>query len=361
VHVFSRLVVTFMDTLDLHDARKRYHFALPPEDYGRLPFYSALLGELEEDPLALRLLAGVRAEQRNPMLVLAALHLAALRGHPILGPIYEEARHGQLGDAEKAARRVLEVVRETKEIVSDELWRSTQTNEPGRSAVLQAVVADLVKESSVINLIEVGCSAGINLCFDQFPVRAEDDGVPLTLICQDLTPVDRERPLPAVAARIGIDPQPLDLGDIDDRLWLKACLWPEERRRHDRFDAVVAARPAWPTAAVLRGTAAERLTDALTLCDESVTTVVFNTWVAYYFSPDEQREYFNALTDLCLEGNVAWISMESTMVKWPGVELDGAAHVKGASQIVVTRPDSSPQLWGWCHPHGRWLEKITTS
>jgi hypothetical protein len=351
-----------MEAADLDDARKRYHFALAPEDYERLPFYTALLHELERDTLALELLASVRLEQRNPMLILAALQLAGLRGHSVLGPIYDTARHGQLEDVESAAFRVLDVVHETPELVRSELWRSTQTNEPGRSAILQVLIADLVALSiEEINLIEVGTSAGINLCFDQFPVRAEDDGDPLTLVCEDLTPIDRSRRMPTVKSRVGIDPYPLDLANEDDRLWLKACLWPEERRRHERLDAIVAARPSWPSVKELTGSALERLDDAFDLSDADTLTVVVNTWVAFYFTPDEQIAYFNELTRRCRENNVAWISIESTMVTWPGVNVDDGAHHRGASQIVVTSPGSAPTHWGWCHAHGRWLERTTLS
>lgn len=296
------------------------------------------------------------------MLILAALHLAALRGHGELGPIYDAARHGQLHDPEGAARVVIKVLHHSPELVSEELWRSTQTNEPGRSAVLQAVIGDLVVgTASSINVIDVGTSAGINLCFDQFPVREKDDGNPLTLVCEDLTPIDRSRALPRVISRVGIDPYPLDLERLDDRLWLKASLWPEESRRHERFDAIVAARASWPTATVLRGRALERLDDALALSDPSAMTVVVNTWVAFYFTPEERLDYFERLSRLCLEENVAWISMESPLTEWPGVEMDDEARHRGASQIMLTRPRSSPRRWGWCHAHGRWLEQIPVS
>lgn len=351
-----------MEATDLDDARKRYHFALAPEDYTRLPFYTALLHELERDTIALKLLASVRLEQRNPMLILASLHLAGLRGHPVLGPIYDTARHGRFDDVEGAALRVVDVVRQTPELIGTELWRSTQTNEPGRSAILQVLIAELAARSvEEVNLIEIGTSAGINLNFDQFPVRAEDDGNPLTLICEDLTPVDRSRRMPAVRSRVGIDPYPLDLADEDDRLWLKACLWPEERRRHERLDAIVAARPTWPNVTELTGSALERLDDAFDVSHDKALTIVFNTWAAFYFKPAEQNAYFYEMTRRCRESNVAWISIESTMVSWPGVVVDEEARHRGASQIVVTRPGSSPAHWGWCHAHGRWLERTTHS
>jgi hypothetical protein len=97
-------------TMDLEDARRRYHYSFTAEDHQRLPFYSALMTALENDLVAQVLLAGIRVEQRNPMLVLASLHLAALRGHPVLAPIYQAAREGSLSDPEAAARTVLGVV-----------------------------------------------------------------------------------------------------------------------------------------------------------------------------------------------------------------------------------------------------------
>jgi hypothetical protein len=349
------------EAFDLDDAPKRYHFALAPEDHDRLPFYTALLRELESDALALELLASVRHEQRNPMLVLAALHLAALTGHDVLGPIYDGARHGVLEDPEDAARQVMSVLRSDSNVVREQLWRSTQTNEPGRSAVIQAVIGDLARDVSEINLIEVGASAGINLHFDQFSVRAADDGHRLTLVCEDLTPVDRSRTMPRVRTRVGIDPQPLDLDVEADRLWLKACLWPEQRRRHERFDAIVDARASWPSTVMLRGSAMDCIDEAFELSDPNVMTVVMNTWSAFYFTPDERTAYFNEIARRCANGNVAWISIESTMVKWPSVEVDEAAHHRAASQVVLMRPSTTPAVWGWCHAHGRWLEQTTSS
>jgi hypothetical protein len=342
--------------LDLDDARRRYHFAFTREDHDRLPFYSALMIALEKDVVAQELLAGVRAEQRNPMLVLASLHLAALRGHRVLAPIYLDARHGRITDHVAAAREVVGVLDREPELVRSELRRSTQTNEPGRSAVFQAVIALIAQRGyRAINLVDVGTSAGINLHFDRFPVRSRDDGNPLTLICRDETPVDRSLPLPDVLSRVGIDPSPLDLADHDDRLWLQACLWPEEPRRMDRLDAIVAHRPSWPATTVLRGTAAERLDEAIALGDPTILTVILNSYVVAYFSEAEQTAYFEDVAERCARGNVAWISLESPfMVNWPLSSRSSDVAKTGATQVLVTLPGGAPADWGWCHHHGLW-------
>jgi hypothetical protein len=342
--------------LDLEDARRRYHFSFTAEDHQRLPFYSALIIDLESDLTAQKLLASVRIEQRNPMLVLAALHLAALRGHPVLAPIYSDARHGRMTDPAAAAREVVNVLTEDAALVRNELHRSTQTNEPGRSAVFQAVIALVARRGyPSINLIDVGTSAGINLHFDRFPVRESDDDNPLTLVCRDESPVDRSLPLPDVHSRVGIDPSPLDLTVDDDRLWLTACLWPEEPRRLDRLDAIIAQRPAWPATTVLNGTTAERLGDAVALGAPDTLTVVLNSYVVAYFPKEDQRAYFNDMSDRCANGNVAWISLESPfMVDWPTSNRSSDGAKSGATQVLVTLPGTSPGEWGWCHHHGLW-------
>jgi hypothetical protein len=342
--------------MDLEDARRRYHFSFTREDHDRLPFYSALMIALESDPVAQELLAGVRVEQRNPMLVLASLHLAALRGHRVLTPIYLDARHGLIADHMAAANDVIDVLNREPELVRAELHRSTQTNEPGRAAVFQAVIALIARRGHrSIKLVDVGTSAGINLHFDQFPVRENDDGNPLTLICRDETPVDRSLPLPKVLSRVGIDPSPLDLADHEDRLWLQACLWPEEPRRMDRLDAIIAQRPSWPATTVLRGTAAERLDEAIGLGDPTSLTVVLNSYVVAYFSEADQTAYFDDMVERCARGNVAWISLESPfMVNWPLSSRTSEGAKTGATQVLVALPGAAPSDWGWCHHHGLW-------
>lgn len=354
----ASLGIVQMVTMDLEDARRRYHYSFTAEDHQRLPFYSALMTALENDLVAQVLLAGIRVEQRNPMLVLASLHLAALRGHPVLAPIYLAARERSLSDPEVAARRVLEVVNAEPDLVRSQLHRSTQTNEPGRSAVFQAVIAIIARNGHPsINLIDVGTSAGLNLYFDQYPVRDTDDGDPLTLVCRDERPIDRSLALPSVVSRVGIDPSPLDLANDDDRLWLEACLWPEEPRRMTRLEAIISQRTSWPEVTILRGTAAERLDDALALGDQSMLTIVLNSYAVAYFSEDEQTAFFNDMVERCAKGNVAWISLESPfMVKFPTTSTESESARKGATEVLVTLPGSASLHWGWCHHHGLWTE-----
>jgi hypothetical protein len=225
------------DDLDLDDARKRYHLALAPEDYESQPFYSALLGELEVDDVAVRLLASVRAEQRNPMLVLAALQLAGLKGHPVLGPIYDDARRGELREPNVAARHVLDVIHETPSVLGDELWRSTQTNEPGRSAVIQAVVRRSGAATSLDQRHRSRNVGGHQPLLRPVPGSCDDDGNPLTLVCEDVTPVD--------------DPDYPEVRHA--RGHRSPSARPHERRRSTLVEGLPLARTASPSRSLRRG------------------------------------------------------------------------------------------------------------
>jgi hypothetical protein len=342
--------------LDMADARTRYGWALTPEDQDRLPFYAGLVRAFQDDETALTLLAEVRAEQRNPMLILAALHFLALEGHPILGPLYDDVRHGRPRRVNEIVAEVVAVVQSDADLVRGQLHRSTQTNEPGRSAILQAVLPYAVPGVSRVNLVDIGTSAGVNLYLDHYPVATEDDGNPLTLVCEDAGPIDRTLPQPEIAARIGVDLNPLDLADLDDQRWLEACVWPEERRRFERLDALIHARPSWPAITILQGDALDRLDDALALGEPGTVAVVMDTWFAAYLAPDAQATYHARLVERCATGRVAWISIElPPAVEWPPPVGTTSAPQPGATQVVVTRPGGVPTHFGWCHHHGRWL------
>jgi hypothetical protein len=290
------------------------------------------------------------------MLILAAVHLLALEGHPVLGPLYDDVRHARPRPVDQMVATVTSVLAREADLVRAQLHRSTQTNEAGRSAVLRAVLPYAAAGAARVNLLDIGTSAGVNLYLDQLPVAAHDDGNPLTLICEDSGPVDRSQPLPAISSRTGVDLHPLDLSDPDDQRWLEACVWPEERRRFERMDAIIRARASWPDVTIIQGDALERLEEALALGETGIPTVVVNTWFAAYLSRDAQAAYFSRLCELCAAGSVAWISVElPPALHWPAPSGSAPAPQVGATQILVTRPGGSPEHYGWCHHHGRWL------
>ncbi len=121
--------------------------------------------------------------------------------------------------------------------------RRTQTNETARCAGLLPAFA-AVAAGRPLAQIEIGASAGLNGLWDHYAydyagTPAGDPDSPLRIACElrggAVPPLDP----PPVAWRAGIDLSPVDLRDPDDVRWLRACLWPDQRARHERFDAAV--------------------------------------------------------------------------------------------------------------------------
>jgi hypothetical protein len=267
------------------------------------PRYSALAAAVAVDRDVLRFLSSLPPGKRAPTLLFAALRF--LGGVP----------------ADDATLR--ERVRSDAERLRDTiLTRATQTNEPARCAALLPALAGI---EGPVALVEVGASAGLCLYpdrysyeYDRRPVGPRRD---VHLRCTTGGPFPLPDRLPQVVARIGIDLNPLDVTDPDDRAWLRALVWPgpieEERlRRLDAAAAVAAQDP--PT--LLAGDLLERLPDALDLVPDGATTVVLHTAVLPYLGGDHRTAFVERVRGL----PVRWIAQEGAgMVPGTGEPYPG--------------------------------------
>ena len=340
------------------DLAQRYRHILAPEDRARLPLYAALVDELATSDAALALLDEAVTRHQNPTLILAIAHYLALEGHTTLAPLYEAVRRGEPVTPSHFARTVRDVVDHDTDLFRRELHRSTQTNEPNRSAVLAAVVADVATRAgwSTLTLIDVGCSMGLNLFPDLVRRASVDDGQDDTLVSECRSAGWTAPPVPHITRRIGIDAQPLSVQNEDDVRWLEACLWPEEPRRGRRFRAIVAAATKWPAPEFITGDAVAAL--ATTLDTVTGPCVIMNSWVLAYLSPAQRRDYRAVIdTYRATHPDVAWITFEHPAVNgdllFPPVETP--VEWAGATAVTVTTGTAPSRHWGWCHPHGHWF------
>ncbi len=268
------------------------------------PLYAELAAAVAGDRDVLRFLGELPVGKRQPNLLLAALQYL----HGAAPQDGAELRRMAVGDADRLRATMSE--------------RATQTNEPARCTGLLPVLGLL---DGPLALIEVGASAGLCLYPDRYSY--EYDGVPVgppsavRLRCTTTGAVPVPSRLPDVAARIGIDLNPLDPSDFDDRAWLHALIWPgpEAAARLERLDAAAGIAGAEP-AHMLAGDLVDRLPDALNLVPDGCTVVVFHTAVLPYL-PRERRAAF---LDLVSGLPVHWIAQEA-----PGVVPGTGAEPPG--------------------------------
>jgi hypothetical protein len=132
---------------------------------GASPLYECVAVALSESGEALRAIEAVPARKRHPRVILAALHDLALAGRaPALAAAYAAA------DGEAAADAAIDtLLRMTDSVVAIAVRRPIRSNETGHCAVLYPAIAETARRAgaNAVGLIDVGCSAGLNLNVDR--------------------------------------------------------------------------------------------------------------------------------------------------------------------------------------------------
>jgi hypothetical protein len=221
-----------------------------------------------------------------------------------------------------------------------------QTNEPSRGGVWVLVATILsawwqartaASSQPPITLIDLGCSAGLNLAADQqtWAWRSDPDGEvthrlrrgdPLFRQVLGLEGVPAEvvaalpegdLPLPAITHRVGIDLNPLRWDDPATVQMLRALIWGDQPARLERMERAIAVYQALDPAPVLRaGNIIEAAAQFHTLiAPETRLLLAFNSAVTVYFSDAEYAQLranvaaaFRSLPDGVLG---AWVEFES--------------------------------------------------
>jgi hypothetical protein len=314
----------------LAETARRYRRFAEEEARGRLPLYEALALGVAADADILRFLLTLPEAKRQPNLLLAAVrHLFGLASG------YDAFR-----------RTVLEHPDTIRALM---LARATQTNEPARCAVLLPALARLPQP---LALIEVGASAGLCLLPDRYgydygrAVLPAPDGAPV-FPCAAGGGVPLPSAPPRIAWRAGLDVNPLDVTDPEERAWLETLVWPEQSDRLARLRAAMAvAAAARPR--VERGDLRHDLARLAAEAPPGATLVIFHTAVLSYLPAAERARFAATIGGLCHH----WIANEAPSV-FP--EIAARAGTTPVGRFLLSL-DGTPIAW--TDPHGAAIDWI---
>jgi hypothetical protein len=236
--------------------------------------------------------------------------------------------------------------------------RRVQTNEVGRCAVLYpglAYVTRLVGEP--IAFVDVGASTGLNLLVDRYTYRypgygrygAADAPVTISAAVRDgaFPPVLANGGEPAIAARVGVDIDPPALDDRSDLMWLRALIWPEHKRRRERFENAVAVwqehRPR-----VVDGDAIETLPTVVESLPDGRDICVVTTQTLYQFDETRSEQFRAVLRDVAADRRLHWLSGETRTTE-PDPPTLRHTRVHDDTDDIELDPLATYQS------HGRWL------
>ncbi|MBZ2198971.1 DUF2332 domain-containing protein [Occultella gossypii] len=331
------------------------------DDGGASPLNGRVAVAVSQSSAALRALDAAPARKRRPALVLAALHDLALAGRaPALAEAYAA------GDGDAAATAAVDTLTALADaVVAIVTSRQLRAEETGRATVLYPAIAYAAHRvgASAIGLIDVSCSAGLNLTVDRVGLtygNGQTLGDVDSAVQQSAAVVgDRRLPdlgLPEVVARVGIDRDPLDVTDPDDLRWLRACVAPDQREQLARLDAEVALAASEPPV-LLTGTAAAMLPDAVTRVPAHAAPVITSTWALSRLPLEGRRHFLDTLDEAAAGRPVAWVSVEGVGVA-PTIPTLGDRPASGHSIIGLATFDRAgrhSEALGRCWSRGRLL------
>lgn len=317
-------------------------------------------GGVAADPRLLALAARAGADQPPPNMLFAAVHALLLEGpqDAPLARFYPDLTTTPQAPA-AAAPSFRGFCLAHEDAIAEILGaRVVSTNEVARAACLLPAFAAVARQAAApLHLIEIGASAGLLLNWDRYAYDYGDGKVlgppqaTLTLNCEPRGLLGPDRGaqvlpdfLPAVAARLGIDPCPLDPTDPRDAAWLHALIWPEQAARAERLEKALAiARVAPPP--LCAGSALDRLAPALAALPVEGVPCVFHAFTLNQFSPEMRREFESQLRAAAAQRPLWRIGLEWGTAPAPELVL---AHYHGAGVREATLAR--------CDPHGAWIE-----
>jgi hypothetical protein len=305
---------------------------------------AATFTAIAEDDELLDLAAALPLDRLPPLLLSAALRshldecgparLAACYPRPGgVQPPYDEGFRPALRDFARAeAPALARLCREHR----------YQMNEVGRCLDVVPVLAAIAAEDPrPLALVDLGTGAGLGLHPDRYSytyrlpdgteLRTGDVRSPVRLACavrgSGRPPVPPR--LPAVAHRIGVDAEPLDLTDPATARWLAACV-PPEAGAVTRFAAAVEVARAHP-APSLRGDLVDVLPRVVEDVPPDALLCLVDTYVHVFLPPERLAAFGEAVARIGRDRDVEWISVD------PLVPLGPAAT--GTVQGLEVPPD----------------------
>lgn len=323
------------------------------------PFYAELCNALHDAlprHAPLRALAsrfdGDPARGFFAIRLLGGLHARVLAGEaPELARFFPSA--GGRPEMPAAGEATLSEIARAGESLRPWLDWFPQTNEVRRSAGLIGGFLEVAQATGLpLRLLEIGASAGLNLCFDAFgftlgPHRWGDPASPVQLVTEWRGGAKGPpwRVPVSVAERRGCDLAPVDVRDDASCRRLEAYVWA------DQLDRLASLRAAIGIARA-RGVEVERIGASAFLARElaaprpGVATVVYHSIMWAYVAPEEREAITRTIeaagARASREAPLAWVRLE-----------DASPRTTLSLRLWPHAPDE--RVLADAHPHVAWI------
>jgi hypothetical protein len=190
-------------------------------------------------------------------------------------------------------------------------------------------------------LIDVGRAAGLNLVVDRVGIAYGNgqllgDGASGVQVSASVVRGGRvpSTTMPEVAVRVAVGPDLVDVSDVDEARWLRACVPPDQVERLAQLERETELAAESPPALV-RGEVVDVLSEAIAAVPDGVLPVVMTTWALSGLDLEGRLRFLQRLDEAATRRPVAWVSVEGVGVA-PGIPTYGDRRASGHSIIGVS-------------------------
>jgi len=201
--------------------------------------------------------------------------------------------------------------------------QGVQTNEVQRCfGLLPAFLA--VADERPLDVIELGPSAGLNLCWANYRYRYEAGAWGPAGAALELTGGEQPGPTaellartPTARRRLGIDLEPVDVTSEHGARLLQCFVWADQVRRLERLRRAIDVLREDPPELV-RGDYVALLPRVLAERDLGALTVVFQIASTPYVAEEGRRRIYAALDHAGRDGSLAFVNATRPAEDWRG-------------------------------------------
>ncbi len=215
------------------------------------PLFCALARACAEDEDIAELCAATRPGQLPGLLIFYVVHYLLLRTPDDKLAAYFPSLTDHPKPTAEAFPAFKEFCLDRRAQIAELLsWRTVNTNLPEKATCLVPAIRHVERQSKEpLTLVELCCSAGLNMLFDEYHYDYGSAGClgvassPVRLQCRIVgpgaPPVDS---VPRIAHRVGVDLVKVNTVDPLEQLWMQAVLAPEWKVERERLKAALRIR-----------------------------------------------------------------------------------------------------------------------
>ena len=191
--------------------------------------------------------------------------------------------------------------------------RRVQTNSVNRSAILITLLAHVWKKHhKSLSLLDIGCSAGLNLLFDKFEYKLNDyrfGNSSVKIESKFEGKIELPDTLPEISGRVGVDLNPLYYANDDDMLWLKALIWADQLERFERADAAINFTKKTGLD-IHKGNSVTDFETFVSSIPKEDLPIIISTNTMYQFTPEDRETFLNKLHQYGKERDFVFLQVE---------------------------------------------------